>query len=60
LRISDLDEDARDSTENNTASLYDKLKRGSTTQTNKISTLGTAEKAVDNTDRLRSILKRSE
>ena len=63
LRISDLDEDDRESDSAGTSAIYDKLKRqnGSTGDSaSKLQTTNIVENAVDNTDRLRSILKRSE
>jgi len=62
LRITDLDEDELDDTSTGTSAIYDKLKRQSETkqavgisQTNNI-----VESAVQNTDKLRSILKRAD
>jgi len=63
LRITDLDEDAEDSDSVGTSAIYDKLKRqnGSSSDSLGISqTSNVVESAVDNTDRLRSILKRAE
>jgi len=63
LRITDLDEDAEDSDSVGTSAIYDKLKRqnGSSNDSLGISqTNNIVESAVDNTDRLRSILKRAE
>jgi len=63
LRITDLDEDAEDSDSVETSAIYDKLKRqnGSSSDSLGISqTSNVVESAVDNTDRLRSILKRAE
>ena len=62
LRITDLDEDELEDANSGTSAIYDKLKRQSETN----QTVGVAqsnnvvESAVNNTDRLRSILKRTE
>jgi len=63
LRITDLDEDAESAESAGTSAIYDKLKRqnGSSSDSLGISqTSNVVESAVDNTDRLRSILKRAE
>ena len=63
LRITDLDEDAESAESAGTSAIYDKLKRqnGSSSDSIGISqTNNIVENAVDNTDRLRSILKRAE
>ena len=62
LRITDLDEDELDDTTSGTSAIYDKLKRQSETKqtVGAAQTTNMVESAVNNTDRLRSILKRSE
>jgi KaiC/GvpD/RAD55 family RecA-like ATPase len=61
LRITDLEDDQQDAG-NTTSSIYEKLKRQSetTTASSVSSTNNIVASAVNNTDRLRSILKRAE
>jgi len=61
LRITDLEEDEQQA-ENTTSSIYDRLKRQSetTTASSINSTNNVVASVVNNTDRLRSILKRAE
>ena len=63
LRITDLDEDAADADSGGTSAIYDKLKRQNGSMNDSVGKSqanNIVENAVDNTDRLRSILKRAE
>ena len=63
LRITDLDEDAADADSGGTSAIYDTLKRQHGSMNDSVGNPqanNIVENAVDNTDRLRSILKRAE
>jgi hypothetical protein len=62
LRITDLEEDAADSETATTSSIYDKLKKKTELvgKSNNLAENSVVERAVENTDRLRSILKKQD
>ena len=62
LRITDLAEDAEDNETATTSSIFDKLKKKTELigKANNLSDNAVVERAVDNTDRLRSILKKQD
>ena len=62
LRITDLEDDAEDSETVTTSSIYDKLKKKTELvgKANNLAENSVVERAVENTDRLRSILKKQD
>jgi len=62
LRITDLEDDAEDSETVTTSSIYDKLKKKTELvgKSNNLAENSVVERAVENTDRLRSILKKQD